>query len=81
MVLNLHKKARTTPAIRRELKESKLPQHELAKKYNLSRQTVGKWQNREDTNDRSHRPHHLQTNLSSAQEAVVVALRQTLLLR
>ena len=80
MVLNLHKKARTTPAIRRELKESKLPQHKLAKKYNLSRQTVGKWQNREDTNDRSHRPHHLQTNLSSAQEAVVVALRQTLLL-
>ncbi len=39
-----------------------------------------KWQRREETADCSHRPHCLHTTLSPAQEAVVVALRQTLLL-
>lgn len=80
MNLNLHKNARTTPAIREELRTSSLPQKALAKKYNLSRSTVRKWQSRDDSSDRSHRPHRLQTTLSPAQEAVVVAMRQVLLL-
>lgn len=80
MILKLHKNARTTPAIRRELRESDLPQKALTQKYNLSRTTVRKWQTRDDTDDRSHRPHTLHANLSPAQEAVVVALRQVLLL-
>ena len=33
MQLNLHKNARTTPAIRRELRESTLPVAELARRY------------------------------------------------
>jgi transposase InsO family protein len=80
MQLTLHKNARTTPAIRRELRVSNLPVAELARRYNLSEPTVRKWRDREDTNDRSHRPHRLHANLSPAQEAIVVALRQTLLL-
>ena len=80
MQVNLHKNARTTPAIRRELRESPLPIAELARRYNLSQATVRKWRRREDGADRSHRPHLLHTTLSPAQEAVVVALRQTLLL-
>jgi transposase InsO family protein len=80
MILKLHKNARTTPAIRRELRESNLPRKALAEKYNLSHATVRKWQNREDDTDRSHRPHKLHANLSPAQKAVVVALRQVLLL-
>lgn len=80
MQLRLHKNARTTPAIRRELRESDLPVAELARRYNLSELTVRKWRRREDTHDRSHRPHQLHANLSAAQEAIVVALRQTLLL-
>ena len=80
MQVNLHKNARTTPAIRRELRESPLPIAELARRYHLSKATVRKWRRREDGADRSHRPHHLHTTLSPAQEAVVVALRQTLLL-
>jgi transposase-like protein len=80
MQVNLHKNARTTPAIRRELRESPLPIAELARRYHLSKATVRKWRRREEGTDRSHRPHHLHTTLSPAQEAVVVALRQSLLL-
>jgi hypothetical protein len=53
---------------------------DLAKKYNLSRSTVRKWQSRKDSSDRSHRPRRLQTTLYPAQESVVVAMRQVLLL-
>ena len=80
MQLRLHKNARTTPAIRRELRASTLPIAELARRYGLSKPTVRKWRRREDSADRSHTPHRLQTTLSAPQEAIVVALRQTLLL-
>jgi DNA-binding transcriptional regulator YiaG len=63
-MLKPHKNARTTPAIRRELRESDLPQKALAEKYNLSRATVRKWQNREDAVDRSHLTNKLHANLS-----------------
>jgi transposase InsO family protein len=80
MQVSLHKNARTTPAIRRELRASTLPTAELARRYNLSKPTVRKWRRREDAADRSHRPHRLHATLSPPQEAIVVALRQTLLL-
>ena len=80
MVIRLHKNARTTPAVRREIQESTLPIRELAERYGLSRQTVSKWRGRSSTEDASHRPHRLHTRLTPAQEAVVVELRQTLLL-
>ena len=80
MQVNLHKNARTTPAIRRELRESPLSIAELARRYGLSKPTVRKWRRRADTADRSHCPQRLQTTLSAPQEAIVVALRQTLLL-
>jgi hypothetical protein len=41
---------------------------------------VFSWQNRDQTTDKSHRPHPLQTTLSEAQENIVVALRKTLFL-
>jgi hypothetical protein len=78
MQIHLHKNARTTPTIRRELRASSLSDRNLAEQYNLSRGTVRKWRGRENTADRSHRPLRLHANLSPAQE--VVALRQTLLL-
>lgn len=80
MQLNLHKNARTTPAIRRELRASTLPIAELARRYGLSEPTVRKWRTRADSADRSHCPHRLQTTLAPPQEAIVVALRRTLLL-
>jgi IS30 family transposase len=80
MQVKLHKNARTTPAIRRELRESPLSINALAKKYNLSRVTVRKWRRRESVEDRSHRPHELHANLSPLEEEIVVELRKTLLL-
>lgn len=80
MYIQLHKKARTTPAIRAELRESTLSERKLAAKYGITRSTVRKWKQREDVHDRSHRPHHLHTTLSAAQEAIVVELRRLLLL-
>jgi transposase InsO family protein len=80
MQLKLHKNARTTPAIRRELRESTLSIAELARRYGLSKPTVRKWRRRADSADRSHTPHRLQTTLNAPQEAIVVALRRTLLL-
>jgi len=76
--VKLHKNARTTPAIRRELRESTLPVADLARRYGLSKTTVRKWRRREDGADRSHCPHRLQTTLSVPQEVIVVALRRTL---
>ncbi|TCT21225.1 integrase-like protein [Thiobaca trueperi] len=80
MNLNLHRNARTTPAIRQELRESTKSERELAREYNLNRATVRKWRRRETDQDASHRPHRIHATLSSVQEQVVVALRQTLLL-
>ena len=80
MKLNLHKNARTTPAIRQELRESTQSERELARAYHLSRATVRKWRQRDSVHDGSHRPHRLHTTLTPAQELVVIELRRTLLL-
>lgn len=82
MNIQLHQNARTTPAIRRELQAQppSVTDKELAEAYGLNRHTVAKWRRREGTQDGSHRPHTLHANLSPAQEAVVVVLRETLLL-
>ena len=47
MNLNLHRNARTTPAIRRELQTSTKSDRELAREYQLNRGTVRKWRERE----------------------------------
>ena len=80
MNLNLHKNARTTPAIRQELRESTKSERELAREYHLNRATVRKWRRRDTGQDASHRPHRLHTTLTPAQELVVIELRKTLLL-
>ncbi len=80
MNLNLHRNARTTPAIRQELRESTKSERELAREYHLNRATVRNWRRRDNGQDASHRPHRLHATLSPVQEQVVVALRQTLLL-
>ena len=80
MNLNLHKNARTTPAMRQELRESTKSERELAREYHLNRATVRQWRRRDTGADASHRPHRLYTTLTPAQELVVIELRKTLLL-
>ncbi|MGH8755639.1 MAG: DDE-type integrase/transposase/recombinase, partial [Burkholderiales bacterium] len=76
----IHSQARTTPAIRQEIKDSPLSDRKLAAKSNISRSTARKWQQREETADRSHRAHTLHTTLTEPQEAAVISLRETLCL-
>jgi DNA-binding transcriptional regulator YiaG len=68
MNLNLHKNARTTPAMRQERRESTQSERELAREYHLNRGTVRKWRHRDNGQDASHRPHRLHTTLTPAQE-------------
>ena len=76
----IHSQARSTPKIRAELQASQLSDRQLASQYNLSRQTVRKWRNRQSVDDDSHRPHRLCTTLSAIEEAIVIEIRCLLLL-
>lgn len=78
MNIRLHKNARTTPAIRREIQEAVGSDYAVAERFGVSRDTVRKWRKRDTQEDGSHTAHRLQTTLNSAQEAVVVELRKTL---
>ncbi|QJE00010.1 IS481 family transposase [Massilia forsythiae] len=80
MTQALHSQARTTHLIREEIRNSTLPQAELARLYNVTRQTIRKWQNRDSPEDKSHAPVKMYTTLSPEQELIVVELRKTLLL-
>ena len=76
----VHPVARTTPRTRAEMRSSEDSSAELAKRYNVSIATARKWKGRDDSQDRSHRPHILATTLSVGQELLVVELRRMLLL-
>ena len=71
MQIKLHKNARTTIAIRKEIQESKESIYSLSKKYNLSWNTVKKWKSSTDLNDKSSRPNKLNTSLSDQDEALI----------
>jgi transposase-like protein len=80
MLINLHKQARTTPAIRAEIAASSEPVAVLARRFDVTEPTIRKWKSRDSVHDRSHTAHRLQTTLTSAQKAIAVELRRTLLL-
>jgi hypothetical protein len=50
----------------------------LVVELSVTADTLRRWKGRDRVEDRSHTAHRLQTTLTPAQEAVVVALRQTL---
>lgn len=74
-VIKLHKNARTTPAIREEIKNSPLSGSKLAKQLKLSIATIHKWKKRENTSDKSHRRNNLLSSLNEIEEEIVVELR------
>ena len=80
MIISLHRQARTTPAIRAEIASSSQGASFLAARFGVTIATIYKWKSRDSVHDRSHTAHRLQTTLTTAQEAVVVELRKTLLL-
>lgn len=78
MNIRLHKNARTTPAIRREIQAATGNDYELAERFGVTRQTIRKWRKRTTQDDFSHTAHRLQTTLNAGQEELVVELRKTL---
>ena len=82
MAATIHSNARTTPKIRQEIQSApfSVSNMALARKYGLTKHTVAKWRNRSSVEDGSHRPNKLHTTLTEAQEAVVVSIREMLLL-
>lgn len=80
MNIRLHKQARTTPAIRREIQESSLSERALAEKYGISRATVRKWRQRDSVEDNSNRPHAIHAAFSPLEEMTAMTLRTMLLL-
>ncbi|MCL0071486.1 IS481 family transposase, partial [Thermodesulfovibrionales bacterium] len=59
MQIKLHKNARTTLAVRQDIKDSKESIYSLAKKFNLNWGTVKRWKEAENIEDKSSRPHRL----------------------
>ncbi|WP_018873946.1 IS481 family transposase [Thioalkalivibrio sp. ALJ16] len=76
----IHVNARTTPRTRREIQQAppSVRHRDLARRLGISRHTVMKWRHREDTQDRSHRPHRMKTALTPEQEAILIAVREWL---
>ncbi len=71
MQIKLHKNAKTTLAAREIIRDSEDSINCLAKKFNLSWNTVARWKNSKSLEDKSSRPHKLNITLSSEQEDLI----------
>ena len=80
MLIALHKNATTTPAIREAIQKATGSDYELARQFNVCRDTIRKWRKRDTVQDGSHTAHRLQTTLNAGQEELVIYLRTQLLL-
>lgn len=73
----LHAHARTTEAIRREIRHSKESIAKAAAKFNVNPKTIIKWRKRDDTKDLPMGPKKIKsTVLSEAEEEAIVAFRK-----
>src|SRR5665648_237951 len=71
----IHLGARTTPATRKEIQNSKETIYRLAKKYNVSRPTILRWKNSPSVYNKKSGPEPHSKHLSKAQEVAIVAFR------
>jgi len=76
MQVKIHKNAKTTPSIRTEIQQSYLSSYAIAKKYNISWSTAKKWKYSGSIEDKSSRPHVLQTDLTQAQIDLILFERK-----
>jgi hypothetical protein len=76
MLQKLHKNAKTNYHIRQYIKTSNKPLSKIASELNLNIKTVRKWKRRDDLSDKSSRPLHLRTNLTSYQEDLIIYERK-----
>jgi len=77
-MLAIHPNARTTPAVRAEIAQSRERSSVLAGRYGVSAETIRKWRKRgpTDCQDRSARPHKLPWRATDEERAIVCALRR-----
>lgn len=78
MLVKLHKNATTTPAIRKQIQTAEGSDYELARRFNVTRETIRRWRKRDTVQDGSHTAKRLQTRLNAAQEELVIYLRTQL---
>jgi transposase InsO family protein len=72
-----HKNAKTTIHTRRQIKASSESIEELSKRLKLNKNTILKWKNREELEDRSCRPFKLKTVLSELDEWIICEVRKS----
>lgn len=80
MVQVLHKRAKTTHAVRAEIQQSKESMSVLSDRYGISRNTVLKWKHRRTVDDKPMGSHKLRTVLSAKEEDMICAFRAKTLL-
>ena len=71
MEIKLHKNARTTLKVREEIRVSSESIYALSKKFNLNWGTVKRWKESTSFEDKSSRPHKLNTTLTTEQEELI----------
>lgn len=76
MIQRLHRNARTSYIIRREIRESSESINKLAKRFGISWKTVKKWKSRSHFDDRSSKPKRLRTTLTRYEEDLIVFERK-----
>lgn len=74
----MHKLAKTTPALREEIRKSELSGPQLAKKHGLSLDTIYKWKKREEVTDLPDVRHNLGSRMSKLEEEIIKELREKL---
>ena len=72
----LHKRAKTTHIIRKEIQESKESIAKLAKRFNLNPKTIQKWKKRESVEDNPMGRKQSQSILTEQEEAVICEFRR-----
>lgn len=76
---SIHPRARTTPAIRKEIQEapSSVSTAELARRFSVNRNTVAKWRKRKSQEDVSHAPkRHWSQKLTASDIQIIVQTRK-----
>jgi transposase-like protein len=75
-----HARAKTTPFIRKQIKDSPLSPYKLAKKYNITYNTARKWKEADNIYDKSCANKTRRGSLSELEEKVICIFRKTTLL-
>lgn len=81
--MNIHPRARTTPAVRLEIQSApkEISNLELAARFGVSRETIGKWRKADHVTDGSHRPHCLaKAKLSECDKTIIREAKAKLML-